>query len=51
MPSRDPKRQGNNKDYMPAIQYPKITKGTKVLELNLNAKLAASSVDFVCKMQ
>lgn len=36
MLSRDPKKQGNDKDYVPIIQYPKIIKGTKVPELPNN---------------
>ena len=30
MPPRDPKRQGNDEDFVPATQYPKITKATQV---------------------
>jgi len=33
MPSRDPKKRGNDEDFVPVIQYPKITKATKVPEL------------------
>jgi len=33
MPSRDPKKRGNDKDYVPATQYPKFLNGTKVPEL------------------
>ena len=33
MPSRNPKKRGNNKDFMPTTPYPRVTKKTKVLEL------------------
>ena len=33
MPSRDPKKQGNDEDFVPATQYPEIIKNTKVPEL------------------
>jgi len=33
MPSRDPKKQGNDEDFVPATQYPNIIKATKVPEL------------------
>ena len=33
MPSRDPKRCGNDEDFVPATQYPKITKDTVIPEL------------------
>jgi len=33
MPSRDPKKRGNDEDFVPATQYPKIIKATKVPEL------------------
>lgn len=39
MPSRDPKKQGNDEDYVPATHYPKIIKGTKVPELPNNQSL------------
>ena len=33
MLSRNPKKQGNNKDYIPITLYLRVTKKTKVLEL------------------
>ena len=33
MPSRDSRKQGNDEDFVPATQYPKITKETQIPEL------------------
>ena len=36
MPSRNPKKQGNNKDFVEPTPYPKLTKNTVILELPNN---------------
>src|SRR5438552_1839929 len=33
MPSRNPKKQGNDEDFVPATEYPTITKNTRIPEL------------------
>ena len=47
MPLRDPKKQGNNKDFMPIIQYLKITKNTKVPGLDILALVLGGVVSSV----